>query len=191
MRVKIAEEAAELFAESGYASVSMRMIAGKLGIKAASLYNHFPDKESLYFAALSRAFEKRIDTIDAAISDGKPVKGRLKDTLVALGQVAADDPVSARLLQRELLDADENRLRELTETLFQEPFERIIALLREAGAGEDASTLALYVTALIHGYFSLAPVWRYLNLEEPIPNTPERVGKDVSDALTTYLGAER
>lgn len=191
MRDKIAEEAAELFAESGYAAVSMRMIAGKIGIKAASLYNHYSDKESLYFASLAYAFERRIEAIDAAIDDDESIQVRLKKTLLALGQTAVDDPVAARLLQRELLDADENRLRVLTETLFQESFARIIALLKEAGATENPSTLALYITGLIHGYFSLAPIWRYLKLEDSIPETPEKLAEDLAMGVTTFLGATR
>lgn len=189
MREKIAGEAAELFAESGYAAVSMRMIARKLGIKAASLYNHYPDKESLYFAALAHAFDSRMKSIDEAVDDTEPVQTRLQKTLLALARTAIDDPVSARLLQRELLDADDGRLRELTETLFQGPFAKIIALLKEAGAKENPSTLALYITALIHGYFSVAPIWRHLKLEDPIPETPERLAADLAQGVTKYLGA--
>ena len=192
MRDKIAAEAAELFAESGYAAVSMRVIASKTGIKAASLYNHYPDKESLYFASLAHAFEKRIKTIEAAISDTntESIQVRLQKTMLALGQTAIDDPVAARLLQRELLDADEPRLRKLTETLFQETFARIIALLKEAGARENPSTLALYITGLIHGYFSLAPIWRYLKLEDSIPETPEKLAEELSMIVTSNLGGD-
>ena len=190
MRGRIAEKAAELFAESGYAGVSMRMIAGKLGIKAASLYNHYPDKESLYFAALAHAFEKRFAAIEAAaISDKKSAEQRLTETLAVVGRATIDDPVSTRLLQRELLEADDRRLRELTETLFQEPFDRIVGLLEELDGKRNAATLSLYVTALIHGYFSLAPIWRYLTFDGPIPDTPEKLAGDLVDALTSYLSA--
>lgn len=42
---KILYTAIELFAQKGYSSVSMREIAGRVGIKAASIYNHFKNKE--------------------------------------------------------------------------------------------------------------------------------------------------
>ena len=44
-----------LFAVKGYGSVSMRDIADSIGIKPASLYNHFASKEALWNAALEHA----------------------------------------------------------------------------------------------------------------------------------------
>lgn len=45
---KIKHEAYILFAESGYAGTSMRDIANKVGIKAASIYSHYKSKEDLF-----------------------------------------------------------------------------------------------------------------------------------------------
>ena len=44
-----------LFATRGYGSVSMRDIADSIGIKPASLYNHFASKDALWNAALEHA----------------------------------------------------------------------------------------------------------------------------------------
>ena len=38
-----------LFAKHGYAAVSMRQIAGEVGVQAGALYNYTPDKQSLLF----------------------------------------------------------------------------------------------------------------------------------------------
>lgn len=46
-REKILEAAILLFAERGFSAVSQREIAAAVGIKAASLYNHFPSKEAI------------------------------------------------------------------------------------------------------------------------------------------------
>lgn len=48
-RPKIMRAALKLFAQSGYASVSMRQIAGEVGVQAGALYNYTPDKQSLLF----------------------------------------------------------------------------------------------------------------------------------------------
>ena len=45
---RIKHEAYILFAESGYAGTSMRDIANKVGIKAASIYSHYKSKEDLF-----------------------------------------------------------------------------------------------------------------------------------------------
>ncbi len=46
-RVRVA--ALRLFARDGYAAVSMRAIAGEVGVQAGALYNYTPDKQSLLF----------------------------------------------------------------------------------------------------------------------------------------------
>ncbi|MBQ4826251.1 TetR family transcriptional regulator [Leisingera sp. HS039] len=46
---KIREAALRLFAQHGYAAVSMRQIAKEVGVQAGALYNYTPDKQSLLF----------------------------------------------------------------------------------------------------------------------------------------------
>jgi len=41
-----------LFAQSGYAAVSMRTIADAVGIQASAIYNHFPTKQAILYAIL-------------------------------------------------------------------------------------------------------------------------------------------
>ncbi len=44
---RIRECAERLFAAHGFAAVSMRQIAADVGVQAAALYNHFPNKQAL------------------------------------------------------------------------------------------------------------------------------------------------
>ena len=44
---KILDKAIELFAEKGYADVTMREIAQAVGIQASSIYNHYTGKEAI------------------------------------------------------------------------------------------------------------------------------------------------
>ncbi|APX11906.1 TetR/AcrR family transcriptional regulator [Tateyamaria omphalii] len=44
---RIRDAALRLFARQGYAAVSMRQIAGEVGVQAGALYNYIPDKQSL------------------------------------------------------------------------------------------------------------------------------------------------
>ena len=43
------ETALRLFAQKGYAAVSMRAIAAEVGVQAGALYSYTPDKQSLLF----------------------------------------------------------------------------------------------------------------------------------------------
>ena len=66
-------EATLMFARKGYTAASVRDIARQVGIKAASLYNHFASKELLWDAAMEHVrhlyrlyFERLEDTIAKA-----------------------------------------------------------------------------------------------------------------------------
>lgn len=57
---KIFEAAAGLFARDGYHAVSMKQIAAEVGIKAASIYNHFVSKEEILHT-IYRFFDERME----------------------------------------------------------------------------------------------------------------------------------
>lgn len=60
---KILDEALELFASRGYDSVGVGEIAKAVGIKAPSLYNHFPSKRAIFDAIIdSTAARYEADT---------------------------------------------------------------------------------------------------------------------------------
>lgn len=53
-RQRILDKALELFAAQGYDSVSVGEIAKAVGIKAPSLYNHFPSKQAIFDAIVEQ-----------------------------------------------------------------------------------------------------------------------------------------
>ena len=60
---KILDKALELFSAQGYDSVSVGQIAKAVGIKAPSLYNHFPSKQAIFDAIVaSTAAQYEADT---------------------------------------------------------------------------------------------------------------------------------
>jgi len=58
-RIRVAAE--QLFAARGFAAVSMREIAGAVGVQAAALYNHFSNKQALLESLLVSHMECLID----------------------------------------------------------------------------------------------------------------------------------
>jgi AcrR family transcriptional regulator len=57
----------ELFAERGYAAVTMEEIAMAVGVTKPLLYNYFGNKEQLYIACMERAGEALTETVAAAV----------------------------------------------------------------------------------------------------------------------------
>src|SRR6185295_18916724 len=58
-----------LFAERGYADVTMDEIAARVGVTKPLLYNYFGNKERLYIACMERAAESLTATVAAAVAE--------------------------------------------------------------------------------------------------------------------------
>jgi len=59
----------ELFAERGYAAVTMDEIAAAVGVTKPLLYNYFGNKERLYIACMERAGDSLIKTIAESVGE--------------------------------------------------------------------------------------------------------------------------
>ena len=71
---KILDKALELFSAQGYDSVSVGEIAKAVGIKAPSLYNHFPGKQAIFDAIVESTaaqYEADTDKIDIHVQNAK------------------------------------------------------------------------------------------------------------------------
>jgi AcrR family transcriptional regulator len=62
------EAARILFAERGFAAVTMDEIAAEVGVTKPLLYTYFGNKEGLYLACMEPAAEALVDTVAAAVS---------------------------------------------------------------------------------------------------------------------------
>lgn len=70
-RPRVRDAALRLFARDGYAAVSMRAIAGEVGVQAGALYNYTPDKQTLLFDLMRGHFEDLLEAVPAA--EGAPL----------------------------------------------------------------------------------------------------------------------
>jgi AcrR family transcriptional regulator len=68
---QIVVAARELLEENGAEGISMRSLGQRLGIKAPSLYKHFPSKDALEATLISIGFEEQATLFQAAL-DGSP-----------------------------------------------------------------------------------------------------------------------
>ncbi|ETA52363.1 TetR/AcrR family transcriptional regulator [Ponticoccus alexandrii] len=71
---KIRTEALRLFAESGYAAVSMREIARAVGVQAGALYNYTPDKQALLFSLLKGHMDDLAEALSALPRAAAPME---------------------------------------------------------------------------------------------------------------------
>jgi AcrR family transcriptional regulator len=68
-RLRLFETAVVMFGERGFHGVSMRDLAGALGIKGASLYEHVPSKQRLLFEVTRIGLVEHRDRIKDALLD--------------------------------------------------------------------------------------------------------------------------
>ncbi len=72
-RERVLAVAEELFAARGYAAVTLRDIAGRVGIRQASLYHHVPGgKEQLFVEVTERGLERHRLGLEGAIAEAEP-----------------------------------------------------------------------------------------------------------------------
>jgi AcrR family transcriptional regulator len=116
-RARLIEATRSVVREAGYAHASTRAIAQAAGVAEGTIYRHFPDKASLFFAAVLEAnapIVAWVTTLPARAGEGT-VEGNLadaavrlagqRDQIVPLELAIAIDPELAAQRQRALAGA--------------------------------------------------------------------------------------
>jgi AcrR family transcriptional regulator len=106
----IAEKAAALFKEHGFAQVSVRQIAKAALVSEKTVFNYFPYKELIVLAGAQPALVELMTEIQAqidAITDPTEV---LRNFSLKLADFCAANPESSAIVVSELLTLDPDRL---------------------------------------------------------------------------------
>ena len=172
-----------LFADSGYAGVSMRQIARAVGIQAASLYHHFPDKRTLYIEALAQAFGKHADFMNDSFTLPASPKERLKHLIQGLCTQVPEDNNFRRLMQREILDGDKERLQLLANQVFGNFFADMNELCRSLNQNRDPHLMAISILSLVLYHFQITPIRSFLPGFQTSHNDPEVVADHIINLL--------
>jgi AcrR family transcriptional regulator len=99
---RIIDVATELFYEEGYHGTSMREIAGAVGIKAASLYNHFGSKEDILFEITSQTMEEMLAGARTAIDSAASPEAQLRRLVEFHVRYSADNRLRAKVADDQL-----------------------------------------------------------------------------------------
>lgn len=190
-RELILDAAERLFAERGFAGVSMRDIVGDTSLKnQASLYHHFRNKQSLYEAVLGRGMDNLAALMPGAGSAG--TAEQVAENLDRLLDYLADHPHLARLIQRAALDDSQylqSAVRRLLRPLYTQG--------RQALSGADGiwkqdemPHLAAGLYHLIFGYFANAALLDAVIIDDPLsPSAVDRQRRFLKTAVARLLGA--
>jgi len=184
----ILEKSIPLFAVHGYSGVSMRNISTAVGISAAALYHHFPDKQTLYLDAMQYAFADKSTGIKEVVStEGTPPE-RLERFIYRFTEMVASDPEFMRLMHREMLDGDEARLKLLAEHVFLDTYQTITELITELDVDWDPPILVNFIAGLVLYHYESASMRRFLPGVKPEHDDPVVVARHVNRLLQQALG---
>ncbi|MFD1334114.1 TetR/AcrR family transcriptional regulator [Oceanobacillus iheyensis] len=145
---RILQVAEELFMKKGYRTVTTREISTKCKISQPALYYHYPDKQSLYIAMLTR-FVRKIKSKLKVISV-EPLEQRLRLMLEIL---ADEHPTSIMMMIHdisvEFKHENKHKIYLLWRETYLEPFITVFEELKETGklrkhiAPEEAARFCL------------------------------------------------
>lgn len=180
---RVRAAAIKLFAQSGFAAVSMRAIAAEVGVQVGALYNYTPDKQTLLFEVMR---DHMGAVLEAATDDAStPATQRLKEFVQFHITFHATRPDEIFIAYMELRNLTPDNFAEI-EALRRSYEDRLEAILKAgvtAGAFQIADTkiCTLALIAMLTGINTWYRSGGRLSLEEVSGQYTDMVLKAVGD----------
>lgn len=179
---RVRDAALRLFAQGGYAAVSMRAIAAEVGVQAGALYNYTPDKQTLLFD-LMRAHMEELLAQSGAAGDTPPAQ-RLDDFVEFHIRFHADRPDAVFIAYMELRNLTPENFAAI-ENLRRQYEDGLEAILRTGVAQGvfaecDTKVVTLAVIAMLTGVNTWFRAGGRLSLDQVVAQYCDMVRKAVA-----------
>jgi AcrR family transcriptional regulator len=147
-----------MFAARGYAAVTTREVAGKVGISVPSMYRYFASKRMLYLSACGAVLAHFAERYQQELEKPGLPKPRLLSFVSCFYFDLMTDPCFSKLLQREILDSDEKGLQYLTKRHFTGHFVKVTDICAQLTGADGAAQRAFSIYATTFGYAQLSVI---------------------------------
>ncbi|MFB2980495.1 TetR/AcrR family transcriptional regulator [Microseira sp. BLCC-F43] len=138
----------DLFASKGYASITMREIAQKLGVSTGTLYHYFPSKEAMFVQLFEERYRQTIASIAPELEKAKTLAERIE---IVFDFVARNEEY---FLKQLLLDIEfyqqQGREKLQQNKALQQLTERALAEFAKLLGIQDPK-FVIYISSLIDG----------------------------------------
>ena len=156
-RTRLCESFKKLFAEKGYAAVTMRALAEDIGCSPMTPYRYFQDKEEILAATRAAGFRLLFDEIESAIDEEKYPVERSRLACVTFLRFAQREPETYRIMYT-TTQPDVQAYPELSQQI--ERARRVITELAESVPEVRSSTMKPAAVAqafwgALHGVISI------------------------------------
>ncbi|MDA3644026.1 TetR/AcrR family transcriptional regulator [Saccharopolyspora indica] len=101
-RTDILHASAELFADKGVASTTVRQIAARVGMQSGALYHYFPSKNAIVREVVTNYLEQLKARYDEAAPRGLDPRARLRAIVEVSLRTAEENPHATIVYQNEL-----------------------------------------------------------------------------------------
>lgn len=188
---KILNKAKLLFAEKGFAGVSMRHLASSVNMSVAALYHYFSDKNSLYLETMRYAFADKATQLTHLWHSGDNAEDKLRHFVKLLLEMLEQDPIFDRLLQREILEANPERIQILATDIFNNQFCYLLELVAKLAPKADAHLTAISVLSLIKYHHEIKALRRFWQGWKPEHEQADVIAEHVLNLLLNGIQKEQ
>lgn len=189
---RILTVAAGLFAEKGYAAVSVSDIAAAAGGSKANVFHHFSTKDALYLAVIRSACEGFAKELDEMAENHDDDRNRLRSIAISHMSHLMSNPDSMRLILREVFAEDSGIDRALIASILHQNFELIVSRVKQGQKNGrfrkdvDSAMVAVVLLALNIFYFQTSTILeRFEGLKDV--DSPQRFAEDAFDTFSKGL----
>lgn len=172
-----------LFAKSGFDGISMRDIAGAVGVTPSALYHHFQDKDSLYLSIVEHTFTEKTEKLKRILSaDGDP-RERLEQFITAFTRILGEEKDFQRLLHWTLLESTDARMQALADDVFLDLVRRVERLVAELKTPFDPILLTVSIMGMIMFPFEAAKAAGHIPGHRAAHGRPATLAKHIISLL--------
>ncbi|MCW5830329.1 MAG: TetR/AcrR family transcriptional regulator [Deltaproteobacteria bacterium] len=103
---RILDVCEQLFADRGFSGVGLAEVAERAGLSKSSLFHHFKSKTEIYASVLERLFKRLHEALEAEINVAAGPWAQLDRVVDIWVGFMADNPNTAKLLLRSMVERD-------------------------------------------------------------------------------------
>ena len=178
---RIKEAAVTLFAQHGYAAVSMRQIAKEVGVQAGALYNYTPDKQTLLFDAMRAHMEELLAACPTGTADPSADLEGFVRFHIAFHRERPDEVFIAYMELRNLNEVNFAQIENLRRA-YEERLEQILKAGVQGGefSVQDTRIMTRALIAMLNGVNTWFRTGGSLTLDDVVAVYWDMVRKSVS-----------
>lgn len=150
----ILRESLVLFAEQGFAAVSMRQIADRVGIQPSAIYQYHTNKQQLLVAVLSTHMDSLLEALRAEQQDEPPLKALVRFIRLHIRfHLTRPDEVFVSYMELRSLEPENYRRIEAQRSAYEGALKKILAEGAQDGSLQvsDHHVSAMAILSMLAG----------------------------------------